>query len=125
MLRELLLVGLGGMLGAVSRYGIGLGMLKLFHEEMPLGTLLANTLGCLLIGVLIGSGAAENQPNLKLLFGVGFLGSLTTFSTFSAETIQQASQGNWSIAMGSLFANLVFGFAAVLIGMAIGKKLFG
>jgi CrcB protein len=117
-----MLVGLGGMLGALARHGIGIGTVKLFQSDLPIGTFVANVIGCFLIGVLIGSDVGEAQPKLKLMFGVGFLGSLTTFSTFSAETIQQASQGNWSIAGGNLLANLLIGFGAVMFGMAIGKK---
>ncbi len=125
IVHEILLVGCGGMLGALARHGIGIATSRIFEANLPLGTLIANVLGCFLMGMLIGSGTASSNQKMKLLLGVGFMGSLTTFSTFGAETIHHASNSHWSIPAGNLLANLIFGFAAVLLGIAMGKKLFG
>jgi len=92
--------------------------------SFPLGTLIANLLGCFLIGILIGSGKTETNNSLKLSFGVGFLGALTTFSTFGAETIGHAQSGNLGIAGANVAVNVVVGLLAVVIGMAVGQKLF-
>ena len=124
-IQELLLVGCGGMFGAIARYGIALLATGWFQIRFPLGTLLANVLGCFLIGLLIGSGVGESNPKAKLFLGVGFLGSLTTFSTFSAETIQSTTNGFPVTSVANVVANLALGFIAVVIGIAIAKKVSG
>ena len=86
---------------------------------------MANVTGCFLIGCLLGSGRADANEASRLGIGIGFIGALTTFSTFGAETIQHANEGQWLLAISNVFANLVLGFAAVLVGIAAGKKLFG
>lgn len=125
VIHEILLVGCGGMAGALARHGIGTITSRLFETNLPLGTLIANVIGCFLMGLLIGSGTAEANPKLKLLFGVGFMGSLTTFSTFGAETIHHASNSHWSIPAGNLLANVILGLAAVVMGILLGKRFFG
>lgn len=125
VIHEILLVGCGGMLGALARHGIGMATSRVFESNLPLGTLIANVLGCFLMGLLIGSGTADENQKMKLLLGVGFMGSLTTFSTFGAETIHHASNSHWSIPTGNLLANLVLGFAAVFIGIVLGRRVFG
>ena len=122
---QILLVALGGALGAIGRFGINEILTAVFKLPFPLGTLVANVVGCFLIGVLIGSGIGETSRSARLGFGVGFLGALTTFSTFGAETIQHASDGRWSLAIGNVSANLTLGLAAVMLGIATGKRFFG
>ncbi len=121
---QILLVALGGALGAIGRFGINEILATVFKNPFPLGTLIANVTGCFLIGVLMGSGMSENSRSARLGFGVGFLGGLTTFSTFGAETIQHANDGQWSLAIGNVSANLILGLVAVMLGIATGKKLF-
>ena len=99
---ELMLIGAGGAIGAMSRFGIAEFSRRMFSNSFPIGTLLANLAGCFLIGVLLGSGQADKSEPLRLGVGVGFLGALTTFSTFGAETIQKVNDGNWGVAFGNL-----------------------
>jgi CrcB protein len=120
---ELLLIGLGGALGAMSRYSITALSNKVFAHTFPLGTLIANLLGCFLLGMILGSGHAEKSHPIRLGVGVGFLGALTTFSTFGAETMSHANEGNWTIAFGNVLANVVLGLLFVFLGMMAGKKL--
>ena len=121
---QLLLIGLGGALGAMSRFGIATMTKSWFGEGFPIGTLIANLTGCFLIGMLVGSGQAEKSDPLRLGLGVGFLGALTTFSTFGAETIAQIDDGRWIQALGNVSANVVLGLACVMLGMMTSKKLF-
>ncbi len=121
---ELLLIGIGGAIGAVSRFGIAELAKRYFAGPFPLGTLIANLAGCFLIGILLGSGHAEKNEPLRLGVGVGFLGALTTFSTFGAETVKSAQEGNWAVAAGNISANLVLGLICVAMGMVVAKKLF-
>jgi len=120
---EILLVGLGGAFGAITRYGISSLSNKFFAQSFPLGTLIANLAGCFLIGMILGSGHSEKSHPIRLGVGVGFLGALTTFSTFGAETMTHANEGNWSIALGNIFANVILGLTFVFLGMMAGRKL--
>lgn len=122
---ELLLIGIGGAVGAMSRFGIAELSKKLFSSPFPVGTLVANLAGCFLIGVLVGSGQAEKSDPLRLGVGIGFLGSLTTFSTFGAETMKHINDSNWAVAAGNITANLLLGLLLVALGIVAGKKLVG
>lgn len=122
---QLLLIGIGGAIGAISRFGIAEVSKKVFAGAFPVGTLIANLAGCFVIGVLLGSGQAEKSDPLRLGVGVGFLGALTTFSTFSAETMQQINENNWGVAAANVGANLILGLLLVALGIFAGKKLTG
>ena len=119
---ECLLVGLGGTFGALCRFGIAELTSAFAKTSFPLGTLIANVGGCFLIGIFIGSGQDERSRQLKTFFGIGFLGALTTFSTFAAETVSSTSEGNSGIAIANVLANLSLGFGAVLLGMMVGRR---
>jgi fluoride exporter len=83
-----LIVGLGGALGAMARYGVNIFATKMFGVNFPYGTLGINIAGSLLMGLLIGLFAVK-EPNgdMKLFLTTGILGGFTTFSAFSLETI--------------------------------------
>lgn len=116
------LVGVGGFVGAVCRFGIAEISRWVWASPFPAGTLIANLTGCFLMGVLIGSGRAEFNNTLRLSFGVGFLGALTTFSTFGAETVNQAQTSGLSAAGVNVVANLIGGLAAVVAGIYLGHR---
>ncbi|MBC7787778.1 MAG: fluoride efflux transporter CrcB [Methylophilaceae bacterium] len=91
-------VGVGAALGAWVRWGLGL-LLNALHPALPIGTLIANLVGAYLMGVLIALFAiATPSSELRLLLTTGFLGGLTTFSTFSGEafTLFQRHQYAWA-----------------------------
>ena len=119
---QLLLIGIGGALGAISRYGIGELSKRLFSSSFPLGTLFANLAGCFLIGVIVGSGHAAKSDPIRLGFGIGFLGALTTFSTFGIETVTQLNEGDWLSAFSNVLLNVVLGLLFVFLGMLAGKR---
>ena len=123
VLLDCLLVGAGGFVGAMCRYGIAMSSKHWWAGSFPVGTLIANVTGCFLIGLLIGSGVGESNKTAKLMFGVGFLGALTTFSTFGAETIGAASDNRYGVAIGNVLVNLGIGLPAVMLGIWLGKKL--
>ena len=122
---ECLLVAAGGAMGAMARFGISRFAESYLKFSFPVGTLIANVLRCFLIGLLVGSGAAEKSESLRLWFGIGMLGALTTFSTFGAETIKCASENQWAAALGNVASNLIVGLAAVLAGISIAKRFLG
>ncbi len=122
ILFDCLLVSVGGFFGALCRFGIAGLATRVFATPFPLGTLIANISGCFLIGLLIGSGAGEKSRHLKLAFGLGFLGALTTFSTFGAETVVQAREGSTMIAASNVILNVLLGISAVVAGIWLGSQ---
>ena len=118
------LVALGGAFGAMARFGISSLALR-FDVSFPLGTIIANIVGCFLMGLLIGSRIGERLPWCKYHVGVGFLGSLTTFSTFSAETMDLFRQERWTAAGTNVGVSLILGLLAVAIGITLGQKIVG
>ena len=117
-------IAVGGSLGALTRFGIA-NLVRRWNfpgpslAGFPIGTLAANLLGCFLIGLLFGSGVGDKSPAIKLGAGVGFLGSLTTFSTFSAEVVNQLNEGAWMTAFGYMFVSVFVGLLLVFAGMAV------
>ena len=120
---ELLLIGLGGALGAITRFGIGELSRKYIAGTFPFHTLIANLVGCFFIGVIMGSGHAKKSDPIRLGIGIGFLGALTTFSTFGAETINHLHDGDWPTAFLNVFANVVLGLVFVFLGMLVGRRI--
>lgn len=112
-----LLVGLGGALGSMARYGVGL---ALPSSGFPYATLAVNVIGCFGIGLALPmlERAAALSPDLRLLIVVGFLGGFTTFSAFGNDTLALVRSGT-SLALLNIAANVVLGLAAVVAGRAI------
>ena len=118
---EALVVGLGGFVGAISRYLISMQTSKLFTGKIPVGTLCVNILGGLLIGLILELNSRTNvvSPQMKLFLTTGLMGGLTTFSTFSYETVGLFADGNYTSAM----VNIVLNVALSLVGVMIGKSM--
>lgn len=118
MWSKLLIVGIGGFIGAVARYGLsGLAHTQL-GSAFPYGTLAVNVLGCLLMGVLMHVSTERHilSSDARLLIMVGLLGSLTTFSTFGYETLEYLRDREPTLALLNIAANLILSLAAVWIG---------
>lgn len=115
-----LAIGLGAALGAWARYGLSM-WLNPQHHALPLGTLAANLLGGLLVGLAVG--LLERTPGLdpiwRLAIVTGFLGALTTFSTFSLEAVMMIARGHLAWAVGHSFLHLFGSIAAAAIGLKI------
>jgi fluoride exporter len=122
---KLLLVAAGGALGSSARYLTSLASGKVFGAEFPVGTLIVNLVGCLLIG--IGFALAEERsvlsPHGRLFFMTGVLGGLTTFSTYALESVTYFGDGARVVALANIVVNNVLGLLLVLAGMAIGRTL--
>lgn len=116
---NIFLIGMGGFSGAILRYWISSFVASVFtFGHLPYGTLAVNILGSLMIGFF--GGIAETlgifTPETRSFFFVGFLGALTTFSTFSMETFTLMHEGSPFLAMFNAAANLVLCLAAVWLG---------
>lgn len=122
---HMILVFLGGGLGAASRYWLSGSVYQKLGNGFPYGTLAVNALGCLLIGVLMT--AMEERflmnPSFRIFFAIGILGGFTTFSTFSFETISLLRDGQFLYATANILVSLLTCLFGTWIGMQAGKLL--
>jgi CrcB protein len=126
-MEKVLLVALGGAVGAVARYGVGVWSLRRFGGGWPVGTLAVNVVGGLLMGALAGWLAlrgGEGAERWRLLLGVGVLGGFTTFSAFSLETALLLERGRWSAACLYMAASVVLSVAALFAGLWLSRRAF-
>lgn len=124
MLYALLATGCGAFLGACLRYVFGLALNPIF-PTVPLGTLAANLLGGLIMGLTMGAFAQFSalSPELRLFVTTGFLGGLTTFSTFSGETVTLLLRQEYAWAVVMIGLHLVGSLALTLVGVAVAQAL--
>lgn len=118
-MHSIVLVGLGGAIGAVSRYGFATLVARLVTTSFPLGTLLINILGSFAMGVvmgLLGRYAPAWMEDARLFLAVGVLGGFTTFSSFSLETISLIERGE----IGSALVYVTLSVAVCLIALYLG-----
>ncbi|MEM9799675.1 MAG: fluoride efflux transporter CrcB [Planctomycetota bacterium] len=116
-MRDLLLVGAGGFLGATLRYGVSLAFAG---SSFPYGTLLVNIVGSLAIGLLAGwiaTGVVQDVH--REFFAIGLLGALTTFATFSYETVALVQRGDMGLAGLSVLLNVVLSIGAAFLGLRL------
>jgi CrcB protein len=118
-------VAIGGAAGSALRYLTTLWAARLVGTSFPLGTMLANVVGCLLAGILFGIAEerAAFPPIVRILLLTGFLGGYTTFSTFAVETVNLFRDGSWMLAVGSLLGNILIGGVCALGGIYLGRAI--
>ena len=119
MLHSILAISVGASAGALLRWLLGLSLNSLF-PAIPLGTLTANLLGGYLIGLAVAlfAGHPDLAPEWRLLVITGFLGSLTTFSTFSAEVTVLIQQGRFILAGAAISTHVLGSLAMTMLGLA-------
>lgn len=124
-MQNILYVGLGGFIGASLRYIISIISPKLFGTQLPYGTLIVNVLGGILIGIIMEISIKTNliSPSLKLFLTTGIMGGLTTFSTFSYETVTLFSGGNYFLGMLNTGLNLFLSIFGVVLGKFIAQLI--
>lgn len=117
-----LLVMVGGSLGAASRYGIGLLTARLWGTNFPYGTLAVNLAGCFVIGLLFALADRSRllTPDVRLLLITGYLGALTTFSSFSLETVNAGRAGLTVQSLTNILLNNIGGLALTYAGLRLG-----
>jgi CrcB protein len=119
-LKQILLVGLGGGLGSICRYGVGQLLLRIANFTFPLSTFIVNIVGSLIMGLLFAMWTKETlQMDGRLLWMIGFCGGFTTFSAFTAENFTLIQQGFW----GTAILYIVLSVLLSLIGFWFGWML--
>lgn len=122
---KLLIIAAGGGAGAVARYLVSNWAAARWGGDFPYGTLLVNVTGCFLIGVfmvLVTERIIVN-PYWRLLIATGFIGGLTTFSSWGYETWLLVEDAQFTGALYNLAANLLGGFAAAWLGMTLARAI--
>lgn len=120
-------VAVAGALGALSRWGLGQRLATWGAGNYPWGTLAANLSGCFLLGLVmsLGNHARWMSEDLRMILAVGFIGSLTTFSTWEFETLNLVRGGEMLLAAGNLAVNVFFGFVLIWAGLRLGAAWMG
>jgi CrcB protein len=114
-----LLVFVGGGLGSICRYGIA-HLLQPYKFQFPYGTLIANAVSCVLLGVLVGlSLKGQVSRNYQFLLMTGFCGGFSTFSTFSNETFLLFENGHLTAAFLNVAGSLFVGLACIYLGLKL------
>jgi len=117
-----LFVGCGGFLGALSRHALAGLVHRIYPGPFPVGTLVVNVLGCLLIGFLMA--LLDRGPlvstEMRSFLTIGLLGSFTTFSTFGYETWGAIRVGDARMAILNVLLNVLVGLAALWLGHVLG-----
>ena len=124
MVKQLILVGLGGGIGSILRYLTSLATRPFNSRSFPVATFTANIVGCLLIGVFLAMFGQNtpSQQNLKLLFITGFCGGYTTFSAFAAENMSLIQNQQFGVAVGYTVASMAGGLLAVGLGYVLVRQ---
>ena len=126
MLTEFLAVGIGGFVGSCFRYAISRGMSGLpAISEFPYTTLVSNVIAGFLIGLItvLSEDSDVITARQKLMLTTGMLGGLSTFSTFSMETIRMIQHGHEINALGNIILNISLSLFGVILGMALGRYI--
>ncbi len=126
MIKQLLLVGIGGGIGSMLRFLVSVVTSRFAQGTFPLSTLLVNLSGCFLIGILVGLFAQPpySDNNIKSLLITGFCGGYTTFSTFANENIVLIENQQIPMAIGYTLLSVVLGISLVWIGMWASQAVY-
>jgi fluoride exporter len=124
-MKSLFYVGIGGFIGACLRYIISINAPKLFGTQLPYGTLIVNVIGGILIGLIMELSLTTDlvSPNLRLFLTTGIMGGLTTFSTFSYETINLFNEGSYMLGTLNTCLNLFLSLLGVVLGKFISNGI--
>lgn len=122
-MRSILLVGFGGFIGSIARYLTAAVIQNKSTSAFPIGTLMVNIVGCLLIGLFLGLSEKQNiiSPELRLFLTIGFCGGFTTFSSFTNDNVQLINSGALLQVLLYTGLSVIVGIAATYIGYLMVK----
>lgn len=124
---DYIIVGLGGFLGSISRFGFYQLEKKFALMAFPYTTLLVNTLGCLVAGLILGYSQKNTfllKNSFSLFLTIGFLGSFTTFSAFGIDTFKMITSHQWDLVILNIFTNFFLTILSVYFGFWLTSKIF-
>ena len=122
MFKALLLVGTGGFLGSVARYGVKLLTDKYIPSSFPYATFLVNVIGCFVIGILFGlTSRSQLSENTWLVLATGFCGGFTTFSAFALESNTLIAERQSGTAILYTILSLVLGILLCRLGIWLAR----
>ncbi len=124
-MNTILAVGIGGFFGAIARFLLASTIQKLSGSLFPVGTLAVNVIGSFCIGFLYLYFLQSINPIAKAALITGFLGALTTFSTFSLETVLLLQDGLYLKALLNILLNLLLTITSTILAIMVFKKLYG
>ena len=122
---KLLVVALGGGIGASTRYLVANYAAQKLGVTFPYGTLIVNVVGCFIIGLFMTLTTEKSivRPSLRLLISAGSLGGLTPFSSYNYETFKLLEETSYMLAFYNILTNLIIGFCASYLGIAAARLL--
>lgn len=124
-MERLLFIGLGGAIGTIMRYVASLAAVRWFGADFPYGTLIVNLAGAFVIGVVqeIGTESLLIPDHLRLFLTTGMMGGLTTYSTFSYETVRLMQADAWHQAWINIVATTTICLALCFVGIGVGRLI--
>ena len=117
---NILLIGFGGALGAISRYMLSALISKFDESAFPFATLMVNVIGCFLVGYIISIGL-HSKDFFNTFFVIGFLGSFTTMSAFSSQSLELFSSNQPLIGFLYIISTIAFTLIATYVGLMLGR----
>jgi CrcB protein len=120
-------IGFAGALGTLLRYFVGVWAGRTFGAGLPYGTLIVNVAGCFLIALIaqLAVSTTAISPTVRLALTTGFMGGLTTYSSFNLETTNLLRERAWVTGFANLGATLASCFLAGLLGLFVARRLTG
>jgi CrcB protein len=121
----LLIIGLGGFVGANLRYMVSVWAAERFGVGFPWGTLIINFTGSLLLALFLAwlNNHVTIDPRWRLFIAVGFFGAYTTYSTYANETVALMQANDWIGALGNILGTNLVCIVGALVGLALGNRL--
>ena len=120
----LITIALGGAIGTLARYGLSQWLQASPPRTFPVATLAANLIGCLVIGFCDVWLDSRGTQLFRDFVRIGFLGGLTTFSSYCIESVSLMEKRQYGLAAANLFASVVGGLAAAAVGIVLAKLIF-
>lgn len=123
---NIVLVAIGGAIGSVARYLVGVWGVKLAGPNFPWGTITVNVVGAFLIGLMVEMVARrfDASSEVRVFIVTGIIGGFTTWSSFTLDAVVLFERGDLGLAAVYMLASLVVSFAAIFAGLALGRALF-